>query len=273
MSEVGTQLLSDGDDDNKKATGIGGVNQLYGGNFKEWQKQMSEMFITKDRPTQAYPSISHVDEYGTTHYYKSNLGDIRDIFKNINGDLDSRMPDSLDISVGRLYACLEKLCQPFRLLDLPTELRIKIHENVVRSDWQVEVESRMRDKLPALAQASQQLRREVLPVYFISNVFALYEVYDDSNTLSVGQATAAAIPAWQHEVLRSNAKHLRRVEITVSASRDELQPDGSIRDDYTDTVLVLRFAKNPGLWIETAQDMYDESKKRLEEMVALAESE
>lgn len=158
----------------------------------------------------------------TVRYYKSTLGDIQVLLNSITELLLKRVPWDLELGVGPLYACLEQLCKPFRLFDLPAELRVNIYENVVPCDVQQKLQSSpwcdgandyvpRCGGVPALAQASKKLRHEVLPVYFSSTTFCLTGRMDGYKQLVV---------FWKECYLHNSAKYLRKVDICVPALRD-----------------------------------------------------
>ncbi|KAK4499571.1 hypothetical protein PRZ48_010088 [Zasmidium cellare] len=160
---------------------------LYEGNFDEWLREISDMFIAKGRPTQVYPSIAHV-ENDTITYHPSTFSDLDAIFDRISPELEARIPlDDLEAKAGVLYAWLENLCKkPFRILDLPVELRLQIYEEVIEPIYKRGTSrSIINDdgdepdrRRPALAQVSQQLRQEVLPVYITFSNFYAYAIGD-----------------------------------------------------------------------------------------------
>lgn len=153
---------------------------LYKGNFDEWQWQMSDVFIAKGRPTQAYPSISHVRD-DTTTYHPSNITGIQDILDYISPAVLARiLLDELEAKAGVLYAWLEKLCnKPFRFFDLPAELRLRIYQMVIGQGWlkpihfheEEPARGAVDNRVPALVRTSRPLRHEALPVYLIAHLF------------------------------------------------------------------------------------------------------
>lgn len=108
---------------------------LYEGNFTDGQQQTSRIFIAQGRPNLAYPAIAHPASYfSPAVYHRSGFGDMQIIVRSISAYVLARIPIDLDLGVGPLYAWLEKLCTPFRILNLSPELRVNIYEQVIACD-------------------------------------------------------------------------------------------------------------------------------------------
>lgn len=248
---------------------------LYEGNFPEWKQQMAAFFIAKSRPTQAYPSIAHTDPDGTVNYCKCTFGDIEDVLSSITPALKKRIPVSLEVGIGQLYACLENLClRPLRLLDLPPELRVKIYSEAVTSPNFQGVESdcrpRVKHAIPPLAQSTQLIRREELPEYFAANIFNIKAFM--ASRPSVRNPVIIGISQWKAEVLQENIKHLRKVDLLVIACQDIVRPDGSLQPALKTVKLGVRFDKARGVYIDAPPLLDQNSKNRLQDLTAMAEA-
>lgn len=158
---------------------------LYEGNFSQWKDRMSAIFVTKGQPQHAYPSIYKFVAPFTraTFYWRSTYSNILAMRNQISPRLLQRLPLDLKISIGAFYAQLERFTTMFRLMDLPAELRVRIYEEVLEDEaiepffsepWKMKCSRRM----PALAQASQQLRNEILPIYFATTEFTFDANFD-----------------------------------------------------------------------------------------------
>ncbi|KAK4499570.1 hypothetical protein PRZ48_010087 [Zasmidium cellare] len=231
---------------------------LFEGNFPEWRDQISAFFISTGRPTQAYPSISHED--GTTTYHESTLGDILDLVAQISPALMKRIPLGLHARVGKIYAYLENLClRPFRLMDLAPELRNKIYEELVlKSDYQIvsSATSGCRHDIPALAQTTQQLRREALTAYYSGNIFAL-EDWEPRGVYS-----HCGISRWQSQAIGPVSGWYRR-----------RRGSGWHEEGTHDVVLRITFDKASGLSLQFPSSLTTKSKRFLMEQEAQAEAE
>lgn len=187
------------------------------------------------------------------------------IQQRITPALLGRVPSTEQVSVGQLYAYLENLCKPFRLFDLPAELRNSIYEDVVVSKNETVLLAypgwgdRCLRIVPALAQATQQLREEVLPVYFSVNAFCT------TASLSVGpRDMQVVLNHWKGRVLRNNAKSIRAFSI---ASRCKKEPGNLVYLHFT-------FDEPLGLQIECSNAiLMPQSKLMLEELIKKVQSE
>lgn len=140
---------------------------LYEGNFNAGQKEVSAMFVAQGHPAQACPSFAAISkEDGRPTYYAGDIDDLQNILARISPELKARVPLNIEAKVGVLYARLEKLCQPFRLFDLPAELRVQIYGEVGgESDQTIHIQhGHKKAGTPPLVQTSQQLGHEVIPV-------------------------------------------------------------------------------------------------------------
>ena len=72
------------------------------------------------------------------------------------------------VSASKAGDMLAVEVKPFRLLDLPPELRARIFGFAVRRRYTLDLRYPGR---PSLTKASRQLRQESLPIYFAENAF------------------------------------------------------------------------------------------------------
>lgn len=119
----------------------------------------------------------------------------------------------------------------FRFLDLPAELRDYIYKLVLSESGAVHIDTTKAEKAqyPAIIQISQQIRSEVLPVFYSIKAFELeFSVFNTN----VGKG----LRYWLREIVGSNLQHLREVSIVAS----ELP---NMPDYYT---AEIRFTFTPG---------------------------
>lgn len=124
---------------------------------------------------------------GTPHNHQQDLQDSESreqslraatsISMLVNPAIIQRVPVSERSNARLLMQRLESLSSPFRLLDLPVELRNRIyhfvlsdHRNfVLLLSWQ----RQQHMGYPAITKVSHQIRDEVLPVFYSSSSFVL----------------------------------------------------------------------------------------------------
>lgn len=204
---------------------------LYEGNFEEWRRHMYTVFLDK-RIRQVKDSLRYGASLGGPLYIAgaSISGDKYTIRPQVSPGLLARVPVDLwqrPRDVEEIYAGLKKLCLPFRLMDLPAELRVNIYDEVIKGEeecvqrkdrtWTITPARRM----PALAQTTRQLRQEVLPIYFSTTTFHIdidmdvAEGYLDKR-LNYCDGLAALTQDWSRNCVGASATHLRRITLDLS---------------------------------------------------------
>lgn len=152
----------------------------------------------------------------------------------ISPHIARRVPDLRDTEgTQRPMQLLQKLSQPFRrLFDLPPELRNRIYEeyfdDYLLSEYTVHAEfkftvytdhgdegviKRNSTPVPAILQASKQLRHEVTPIFFSRCHFKL-SVYDTGvdTTAKISRILQNWITKGAHQ---QDVKHLRLVDLDI----------------------------------------------------------
>lgn len=122
-------------------------------------------------------------------------------------------------------ARLERLAQldkatPFRLLDLPAEIRNKIYKYAVCDE---DVYRKPGDICsPTLALVSKQMHMEVVPVFLAGNLFriTIKSNYDDASRLdTIGPITAKTKVSAEVRDLKARAKMSGKLQLTPTAKR------------------------------------------------------
>ncbi|KAF2164350.1 hypothetical protein M409DRAFT_25229 [Zasmidium cellare ATCC 36951] len=239
---------------------------MYEGNFDEWVAYTTAIFTKQGKPHQVYPAIRLYYRSGTVKYYKSTLGDIRVLLDSISEHLLNRIPSDLELG---------ELCKPFRLFDLPAEFRVKIYENVIPVGVRQSLSSSpecdcgndyfpRRGGVPALAQASKQVRQEALPVYFSSTTFYL-DRGDRENEVN--------LRSWKSRYLHGSARFLWALDVTVDALRGPVELDnyGAESDGLECVVLEVRYhglSRGVELKARAVPTLKAESKEKLAALAA-----
>ncbi|KAK4499572.1 hypothetical protein PRZ48_010089 [Zasmidium cellare] len=256
---------------------------LYEGNFTEWQRRISAGFVFKGKPELAYPSIEYTDPSTGRPVYNNEhiVWDIESPISQVSPALLSRIQSPEDLSMGQLYARLEALCTPFRLMDLPVAVRKRIWKQIIeegRRDalrsrnetWVIEASHRV----PALMGVSRQLRQEVLPLYFTNCTFSLNaEVTEKQVWSSTGyyRTIRGRLERWANVFVGpSSAPYLRRFKLGVGCQRKTL--DKSTGERYEDVVMVdieLSFSagEGGGLKFRYPDNLCWASKAKIEALV------
>lgn len=256
---------------------------LYEANFDEWQKRISAAFVVKGKPELACPAImlfrsaGRPGREGQPIYQDSEEVDRQYIASQISPALLRRMSNAiLDLDVGEIYARLKKYCQPFRLFDLPPELRVNIYEDVIE-DMKFDDETREEKmepmtvqsshRLPALLRTSRSMRSEVLPVYFAALTFSLVVIGTDHDDLMVqgsmgsnnGFKIRKIVSDWEKAFLRSSKSCIRRFVLHLPFQQDRVHgffEDRRFFDTMTVTSTVeLTFSEEKGLEVKLPTDV------------------
>lgn len=194
---------------------------LYEENFNEWQQRVSAAFVLKGRPELAYPSIARIPSpSGRVVYHYDEFLDNECVTDKVSPALLDRVRYRCGLSVGELYAELEKLCTPFRLMDVSEEVRARMFKQVIK-EWK---RSGFRSKnetwaveppnwVPALLSVSSQLRQEVLHLYFANAAFCLNADEAERHVWRAKgyhNAVRSVLDRWANAFVGTSAVHLRR---------------------------------------------------------------
>ncbi|KAK4499488.1 hypothetical protein PRZ48_010003 [Zasmidium cellare] len=188
----------------------------YGGNYEQWWKQMRAVLADKQ--------LHWVCEQGhwSRNLSQSEREESAQASTTICNEVESRLllrtPAEDLLEAPRLLNRLRELCKPFRLLDLPPELRTRIYDMDVGSlptydiDYSIlrafEVAPRACE-LPALSRVCRQVRAESLGLFISSTNFRmeLPDCYCKEDALRINEI----VRAWAENVAGPFIRHLRSV--------------------------------------------------------------
>ncbi|KAK5707236.1 hypothetical protein LTR17_020869 [Elasticomyces elasticus] len=133
------------------------------------------------------------------------------IIQHISLLLDTMRYLELPVTPHVLLGRLEKLCKPFRLLDLPRELRDKIYEQLLpqgRSIWELDTGLNLRRPrvMRTLSASCSQLRAECAAFYYGRNQIELMDQYCYGGQLY-------DVQRWADAVGMANLRHLRHLTV------------------------------------------------------------
>ena len=131
------------------------------------------------------------------------------------------------------------------LLDLPTELRLRIYELAVAEPWPVSIitYSGAHDLKPrrlltaeALRLVDKRLKGDILPLYWSGNAFGLFMAVGESR---VGKRsddeTDRIFRRWLEDTVKANVHLIRHLEFTVTGHCEQKRQ-------------ALEHPKEPGVW-------------------------
>lgn len=182
----------------------------------------------------------------------------------------------------RLLILLRRLGQPFRLLDLPPELRVRIYSFAIPKDHVIEI-APMRKTLtgyqPIIA-ASRQLRAEVLPVLYSRASLKLLLLTEFSPGIKMqvieenerGFKLARGIKACVRHLHAGWLKYLRKVDLLFSFHSRTTYRYRTRSPQW----MTLSFSPSAGLQIQSIDkrpevNLSAESKTRFEEHIQKTE--
>lgn len=233
---------------------------------------MYTVFLDK-RIRQVKDSLRYGASFGGPLYTagSSISGDKYTIRLQVSPGFLARVPEDLwqgACDVGEIYAGLTKLCGPFRLMDLPAELRVNTFEEVVQGGEEC-VQNKNKTwtitparRIPALAQTTRQLREEVLPIYFSTTAFHIdidIDVWDGNGgrRLLYVDALSELTLSWTRHFVGAFAAHLRHHTLDLSVM-DRSQPLDSR------ATVDLVFSKDKGYRVRYGEEMSIRSRYQIE---------
>lgn len=173
---------------------------LHEGNFDEWRARIDSIL-------EIYDLTKFTSSSKLCSYHDSQSERALNIMKNqISPALAKRVQPRRHNCPCLLWRSLEGLCQPFRLLDLPKEVRMRIYAGLLRGLSAIESQS--------LTLACHQLRMETAPYWMPGYTFRLVITPD------VGQdaeAFAEKIRSWVGKLGSQNLKYLMHVDVVLQA--------------------------------------------------------
>lgn len=123
---------------------------------------------------------------------------------------------------------------------------------------------------PALAQTSQQLREEVLPIYFTTTTFFLaveMDHYDKYKKQSYDDTTAEVVQHWDHTFVGSSTMHLRKLVFDLTVLQR-----GHYALEWPISRLESSFSQRRSYRVDYAENLKTTSKEQLERHVAKIEA-
>ena len=146
-------------------------------------------------------------------------GDI--IRLHVSPELRKRVQCAPHLCPTRLLSVLRQLAQPFRLLDLPAELRNRIYSYAIARGTMIEIAPLKKSITgsPSITTASRQLRAETLPILYPRCTLKI-DLRSGKTSFSRCQEEAAldvekAVRACVKRTSKAHLRHLREVYLTV----------------------------------------------------------
>lgn len=125
------------------------------------------------------------------------------------------VPSSERANAALITKRLEAISLGFRFLDLPAELRSKVYGFYLAKHSLVVIrpDHKKTAGYPAITKVSQQIRSEVLPLFYASTIFELFYCHQYPNMMRLAQFLASTIG--------DGFKHLRCILVRITIDQIE----------------------------------------------------
>ncbi|KAK4499129.1 hypothetical protein PRZ48_009641 [Zasmidium cellare] len=200
---------------------------LFEGNFEEWQPRTIACLRSRDLERQVGPNaercriVTPADSKNAAHHIRLRTSEA----------MLRRVPDAHLEDAGKLFKSLKRLATPFRLFDLPPEIRNRVYEFTLGLWYRVHDNSAGGEdnyfsdefdeddefkpwagKYPPLLQVNSQIRHEASSIFYAATSFMI--ALPSNGTY--GDIDREYIEKWSKDVVGSRLKHLHHVVLTIS---------------------------------------------------------
>ncbi|KAK5708734.1 hypothetical protein LTR17_020444 [Elasticomyces elasticus] len=177
---------------------------LYEGNFETWHEQTVCILDIRGLPYGFINSITRLISYPNTERLQAAIL----IMSRISPGLEKRIPATARDDPASLLSCLRALAKPFRLNDMPPEIRARIYHLHFKQAGRYSVSSatspRVSHESPALLLVSRAIRSEALSVFYRSSEFEFAFV-----SRGVKGRISTAVRNWAKNYVKQGARDLR----------------------------------------------------------------
>lgn len=183
---------------------------LYEGDHARWLPRINSLLRANDLGHYTSENVNRFgracegEEYENQRQLATAL-----IRSTLSPQLRKRLND-VCIKPSQFYRLLEDMTQPFRLLDLPAEMRVLIYEHAMGGDRQQLHPNR--PSAPALLQVSHHIRSEAKPIWYAATLFEIL-ILDEMDSV---KDLACLFKHVQNNVLGENIRHLTRINIELT---------------------------------------------------------
>jgi hypothetical protein len=209
------------------------ASMLYEGAFDEWWSHLQAVWRVRNNHSRRYLWLE-LDLLS----FRFSPREFPETYTSVNPNLTRRVPDAAFQSVATLIPALKIASQPFRLMDLPTEVRLRVFE-YVPLDLHCEVDNGhefSRSDVPALIACSRQVRRETLPLVGMTLEITSFANMFDGGANSTCDAFKKQFRLWSLSNGSRIVKEMSRLTISYSADCDY----------YAEAQFELEFILNSG---------------------------
>ncbi|GAB7364796.1 hypothetical protein MBLNU230_g5592t1 [Neophaeotheca triangularis] len=248
---------------------------LYEGNFEEMKESLNHLFkaLSKSSTFCDIGEPRRISMFSSSPSVDSNLLDLGILKAKIAPSLLARMPNEARKRRKSLMEWLAKNAQPFPLMDLPPEVRLRIFSEVLRNtrpEINFDVKGGLREvSSTPLVQASSQIRRELLPLYYQHLCPGITDAW-------CGEAVVEVIRDFVAFIGTHHIRYVRRFSVKFGASgpQSPCWPGcWCIGEECDDTVLVdFQFHPLKGLTVNVSRALAAASKAKLSKHVRRVET-
>lgn len=186
-----------------------------GSNFAQWK-------VSIDRSLASAGLTFHHDQDTLTSTARFTGNVLPHILQHLSPRVRGGVEKTKFTTKQQLYIELEKLSKPFPIMDLPGELRNMIYTCTFETDKvQNIIPYTSRDGmrkyttyLPALLQASRQVRCEASSIYFYVSNFTIALNHDYYHSPSI-KPLRTMMARWRQDIAKCNTQHVRSMRLCV----------------------------------------------------------
>lgn len=241
---------------NLKRSGV-----LVGPNFTTWKARLISLLLVRclDIRLLEEQNVRSTDEAATKK--SQELYSIASIIEiMVDPQLLCRVPSSERVDPQLLMARLETMSTLFRFVDSPAELRNQIygfylahHERMV-----IKPGSRTSTAYPSITKVSQQLRAEVLPLFYSATTF-------EFSYRTPAPRLAMHVSRWMSTVIKDRLKQLRSVSVRL-----RMKKTGAFKTTYCYEEIRLTTDGKHGLRVHYPEKLMPEDKAVLDAYINTA---
>lgn len=171
-----------------------------GSDFAEWQAKVNTVLRVKNLSR----TKSEKQNLTSKERQTENQAQVRLIHSLTRDALLDRVPDALRHCPDTLGDTLASFATPFRLMELPVQVRQQIYKLALPEQFDLE---RVHDEsmVPALLHVSAEVRKESLPIFYSCTTF--------ETACSVLVADPDYLRSWAERIVAENVGHVRKVNV------------------------------------------------------------
>ncbi|KAK4552092.1 hypothetical protein LTR86_010628 [Recurvomyces mirabilis] len=186
---------------------------LYEGNHAEWRPHIETVLrahgyaILEENASSPFELLGH----------ENCLPAVQIVSVHVSPALRARVPSADRRDAARLLAQLERFAAPFRFLDLPAELRVRIYDlhcSSLGGDHSISGPAEYRAPLPSLLQVCRIVRMESIPVFWNQTTVSIQDPCRvEAPEHGKVERTINELLDWTVAMSREHLKHIKHTRL------------------------------------------------------------